>query len=255
MEVAAHIEALRREGSLTAAALGRIDPDAPVPTCPEWVVRDLGRHLGGVHRWAMGYVADARTELWDVGFDSVVGTWPDDEDLAGWVRAGCEALADALAAAPADLQCWTFLRAPSPLAMWARRQAHETAIHRVDVELAAGVAPAGVAPAFGADGVDELLSCFAPRRSTSLRPEMPTSLAIACTDSDLWWLLRMDAQGVRTERHDDATAHVGAACTVWGAAADLYRALWNRSGAESLAVEGNRSVFGLFRDTVRIRWS
>ena len=70
-----------------------------------------------------------------------MGSWPPDAELAAGSRQGCAALADALAAAPADLECWTFLRAPSPLAMWARRQAHETAIHRVDAELAAGAAP------------------------------------------------------------------------------------------------------------------
>lgn len=35
------------------------------------------------------------------------------------------------------VDCWTFLDAPSPLAFWARRQAHETAIHRADAQLAA----------------------------------------------------------------------------------------------------------------------
>jgi uncharacterized protein (TIGR03083 family) len=265
VEVAAHIEALRGEGALTAAALGRAGPDAPVPTCPEWVVRDLGRHLGGVHRWATDYVAGARTEIWDVDLDEVVGTWPEDDELPAWVDAGCSALADALAAAPADLACWTFLRAPSPLAMWARRQAHETAIHRIDAELAAGLTPADVAPEFGADGVDELLSCFVPRRSTRLRPDAPTSLAVACTDVDAWWLLRMDADGVRTEAHvegatgpdadTDRDAGAGAACTVRGAATDLYRALWNRIGADPLVIEGDRSVLGLFGDTVQVRWS
>ncbi len=140
MEVAAHIDALRGEGRLMADAAANAAPDAHVPTCPEWVVRDLVRHLGGVHRWATGYVAGPRTEQWDVNLDEVVGTWPDDAELVDWFREGCESLAGALEAAPPDLECWTFLRAPSPLAMWARRQAHETAIHRVDAELAAGVA-------------------------------------------------------------------------------------------------------------------
>ena len=59
MDVATHIEALRREGELMAAATDVVDADAAVPTCPEWRVRDLVRHMGGVHRWATGYVADA----------------------------------------------------------------------------------------------------------------------------------------------------------------------------------------------------
>ena len=34
------------------------------------------------------------------------------------------------------MRCFAFLPAPSPLAFWARRQAHETGIHRADVESA-----------------------------------------------------------------------------------------------------------------------
>ena len=253
MDVAAHIDALRGEGRLMADAAGTAGPDAPVPTCPEWVVRDLVRHMGGVHRWATGYVADARTEVRDVGLDEVVGTWPDDADLVGWFRQGCEALAEALDAAPPALECWTFLRAPSPLAMWARRQAHETAIHRVDAELAAGVDLSPFAAPFAADGVGELLECFVPRRSTKLRAEDPASLAVGCTDEDAAWLLRIGAEGVTTD--PVPSVRVGADCMVRGSAADLYLALWNRAGPEALVVEGDTEVLGLFLDTVQVRWS
>jgi hypothetical protein len=34
-------------------------PDAPVPTCPGWTVRDLLAHQGMVHRWASGQRLDA----------------------------------------------------------------------------------------------------------------------------------------------------------------------------------------------------
>jgi uncharacterized protein (TIGR03083 family) len=251
VEVARHIDALRDDGERMASAVERADPGAAVPTCPEWVVRDLVRHLGGVHRWATGYVAEARTEMWDVELDEIVGTWPDDADLAGWLRQGCEALAAALEAAPADLQCWTFLRAPSPLAMWARRQAHETAIHRVDTELAAGGPPSPFPAPFAADGVDELLSCFVPRRSTKLRAETPATLAVACTDEDAAWVLTVGADRATTEA--GTTDH--ADCTVRGSAGDLYLALWNRTGPASLTVEGDRDVLGLFLDTVRVHWT
>ena len=49
-----------------------------------------------------------------------------------------EAVEDTLRTADPAVRCWTFLPAPSPLAFWARRQAHETAIHRADAQLAAG---------------------------------------------------------------------------------------------------------------------
>jgi len=255
MEVAAHIEALRAEGARMAAAVAASSPDAAVPTCPEWVVRDLVRHMGGVHRWATGYVAEGRTELWAVELDEVVGSWPPDPELAAWLAQGCAALADALAAAPPDLECWTFLRAPSPLAMWARRQAHETAIHRVDAELAAGAAVTPFAPPFAADGVDELLSCFVTRRSSPLRSETPASLAVSCTDADAAWLLRIDADGVTTDTGPGADAVGDAACSVRGPAADLYLALWNRAGPEALAVEGDRGVLGLCLGQVQVRWA
>jgi uncharacterized protein (TIGR03083 family) len=257
VEVATHIEALRRDGELMASATAVADADAAVPTCPEWRVRDLVRHTGGVHRWATGYVADARTQLWNIELDDVVGSWPEDSALDAWLRDGCNSLAAALEAAPADLECWTFLRAPSPRAMWARRQAHETAIHRVDAELAAGLARSPFTADFAADGADELLTCFVPRRSTSLRAESPTTLGLACTDADASWTLRIDADGVTTTTGPLGEKAGGkeAACTVRGAAADLFLALWNRPGAEALSIEGDRAVLDLFGEAVQVRWA
>jgi len=139
--------------------------------------------------------------------------------------------------------------------MWSRRQAHETAVHRVDAELAAGRAVGPFAPAFAADGVDELVSCFVTRRSSSLRSETPASLAVRCTDADAAWLLRIDADRVTTEAAPDADALDVADCSVHGAAGDLYLALWNRAGPEALAVEGDRGVLGLFLGQVQVRWA
>jgi hypothetical protein len=52
VDVAEHIAHLQRDGVLLADAAARAGMDARVPTCPEWVVRDLVRHQGDVHRWA-----------------------------------------------------------------------------------------------------------------------------------------------------------------------------------------------------------
>jgi uncharacterized protein (TIGR03083 family) len=254
VEVTTHIEALRHEGELLAVATAATDPDAGVPTCPEWTVRDLVRHTGGVHRWATGYVAGGRTEAGDVVFEDVAGPWPEDAALAEWLRQGCAVLADALAAAPDELRCWSFLPAPSPRAMWARRQSHETAIHRVDAELAARTALGPFGAAFAADGVDELLTCFVPRRSSRLASDTPASLSVQCSDTDAAWLLHIGPEGVTTST-DQPTAGSGADCSVRGAAADLYLALWNRAGPEGLVLEGDADVLKLFLDTVHVRWS
>ena len=64
-----------------------------------------------------------------------------DPELLAWFRAGHASLAETLTEADPALVCATFMAAPSPLAFWARRQAHETAIHRADAEIAAGAWP------------------------------------------------------------------------------------------------------------------
>jgi uncharacterized protein (TIGR03083 family) len=253
MEIPTHIDALRTEGERMVAAAGVADAGAAVPTCPEWTVRDLIRHTGGVHRWATGFVAEGRTEPSPAGLEEAAGTGPTDEDLAGWFGHGCADLVRALAAAPDDLQCWTFLAAPSPRAMWARRQAHETTVHRVDAELAAGLPPTACTPVFAADGIDELLVLFVPRRGAKLRTESPACLAVRCTDVDASWLLRMDPDGVTTTPMSSIEGGADAACTVSGTAGDLYLALWNRTGARNLTVEGDRSVLDRFSGVVRIR--
>jgi hypothetical protein len=65
------------------AAVAQADPDGAVPTCPDWTARDLGRHLGGVHRWTTGFV--------EVHGDRPGGR-AGDLYLALWNRAGSEHL-------------------------------------------------------------------------------------------------------------------------------------------------------------------
>jgi uncharacterized protein (TIGR03083 family) len=171
------LDALTNEGQRLAAAAAVAGPEAEVPRCPGWVVRDLVRHLGGVHRWATSIVDGPRAEPWRVDLDEVVGSRPADDDLLGWFTQGHARLVEVLATSDPDLDCWTFLAAPSPLAMWARRQAHETAIHRVDAELAAGWPVTPLPQAFAADGIGELLTCFITRPGGQLRVWSASSAA------------------------------------------------------------------------------
>jgi uncharacterized protein (TIGR03083 family) len=252
MEIAAHVDALRTEGGRMVAAVDAADPDAAVPTCPGWTVRALTRHTGAVHRWATGFVALGQTEPSHAGLDGVAGTEPADDDLAGWLGQGCADLVTALDSAPDDLQCWTFLAAPSPRAMWARRQAHETAVHRVDAQLAAGIPVTPCAPTFAADGIDELLVLFLPRHGPTLGAGPARTVAVRCTDVDNSWLVRMDADGVVTTPTTNGDGG-DAACTLGGTAGDLYLALWNRTGGDGLTVAGDRAVLDRFSEATRIR--
>ena len=204
MEITDHIESLASEGALLAEAAQGGPLDAPVPACPGWQVRDLLTHVGYVHRWAAGYVAGAHLEPVDrMGEEELLRAGPPDGELIGWFRAGHAGLVSILRAADPGLRCWTFLDAPSPLAFWARRQAHETAIHRIDAQLAAapGEAPSEPAAPLAADGIDELVTGFGGRDPAKLA-DAPATLVIRAADTPgpACWTVTMgqpDAQATR----------------------------------------------------------
>ena len=123
--------------SLGDAADG-VDPDAPVGTVPDWSLRELVHHVGGIHRWATTTVREARTERYDTTLLEVVGAWPDDAELVDWFRAGHARSCRPCATRTRTSQCWSFFAAPLTLAFWARRQTHETAIHRADAQSCSG---------------------------------------------------------------------------------------------------------------------
>lgn len=96
-----------------------------------------------MHEWAARHVTgQPSAALGEDDEEAVLARGPDDAELIGAYRSGHAALVAALRSADPDLECATFMPAPSPLAFWARRQAHGTAIHRYDAQSAApGGAP------------------------------------------------------------------------------------------------------------------
>jgi uncharacterized protein (TIGR03083 family) len=256
-----HLDALEQAGHRFAEVAGGAAPDAPVPTCPGWTMRDLAWHLGEVHRWAGTHVAERRQERvhWPGG---VSGPRPDDAALVAWYLDQHGWLLETLRSADPNMDCWSFLPAPSPLAFWARRQAHETSIHRVDAESAVG----SVTPfesALAADGVDELLLGFfgsRPRGSSAPDPadmSMLGSIHAHAEDADRDWLLRLSTSGVQTASGGhgaDAEDSGHAECGVRATASELYLLFWNRRSADGLDVRGDRALLDHWRTTAQIRW-
>jgi uncharacterized protein (TIGR03083 family) len=242
MKIADFLETLDREGGLLAAAAAAAGPGAKVPTCPDWQVRDLLRHTGVVHRWAAALVADRATT------PRPMGDWPQtaDDELVDWYRDSHRLLVDTLAAAPADLECWTFHPAPnpSPLAFWTRRQAHETTVHRYDAERARGGEPSPIATDFAADGIDELLRGFHARDRSRVRDEEPRVLRVRAVDAgaDAVWTVRITAGPPVTVRAAEGEAEA----ELSGPADQLYLALWNRTDIPR--VTGDPALAALWRE-------
>lgn len=257
MDTAEHIDALRAEGRALAEAARVAGLEAPVPACPGWQVRDLVAHVGGVHRWATAYVAGRRTEAMSADErNEFRGHVPADAELVDWYVAAHADLVGALEQAPPDLACWTFMPASSPRAFWARRQAHETTIHRIDAEAAAGKPGTLPDAELAADGIDELLAFFLTRPKIGLRADPGRNLGVRASDTGEEWSVRIGPDRVEVLRGPGGvrTRAVGgsADCALTGSAADLYLFLWNRAGAEGLRVDGDASMLDLWRTSARI---
>ena len=257
MEIAEHIGALRCHGELLADAAERAGLDAVVPPCPPWQVRDLLRHIGYIHRWAARHITERPGQVIDGPTEAeILCAGAPDSELLAWFRAGHAALAETLAAADPALECATFMAAPSPLAFWARRQAHETAIHRADAESAAGTT-AEYPPEFAADGIDELIMGFGRRRK--YQPAAGANggrlRVLAADTGDAW---SVDAHEGRLQPRRDAgdDAADGAGCTVSGTASGVYMYLWNRADAPQagVTVTGDPGLLASWQASVRVRW-
>ncbi|MFF3316110.1 maleylpyruvate isomerase family mycothiol-dependent enzyme [Streptomyces sp. NPDC003035] len=248
MKIDEHIEALDAAGRALADAAAEAGTDAAVATCPGWRVRDLLRHTTMVHRWATGFVAEGHTSYHPDGGEPDL----DGEELLAHFREGHALLVAALRAAPDSLECWTFLPAPSPRAFWARRQAHETTVHRADAEsaLPAG-SPGPVAPALAADGIEELLRALHARDRSRVRTPEPKTLRIRATDTGDVWTVRLSQEAPRTERDAAGPAD----CELSGPADRLYLTLWNRLPDGAVTITGDPSLAGLWRETSGITWS
>ncbi|MDJ0923277.1 MAG: maleylpyruvate isomerase family mycothiol-dependent enzyme [Acidimicrobiia bacterium] len=255
MQIAEHIAAVANEGKTLADAAQQAGLEADIDTCPGWDMRDLVRHLSEIHLWAAARVAKRTSKLWpdDISehaesWPELAVFWPDDSELVDWYLETNANLVQALeSASPAD-DLPTFLPAPSPLAMWARRQAHETAVHRFDAEKAAGI-PSRFDPVFAADGIDELLAAFAPRKQEF---PIPTTkiMHVHADDTGDHWFMTLGPDGIDTSR-DERPADV----TVRGAASDLYLLLWNRTEDAAVAVTGERELLDTWHGNHRVRWS
>lgn len=247
MDTTRFLETLDHEGRLLGEIAEETGPGTEVPTCPGWQVRDLLAHTGAIHRWATAFVAEGHTSPRPQGeAPELTG-----DALLAWYRDGHRRLVDTLAAAPPGLRCWTFLPgAAAPVAFWARRQAHETTVHRVDAESARGGVRSEIAAGFAADGIDELLRGFHCRRKSRVRSDEPRVLRVRATDAeDAVWTVRLSQEPPAATR-DAAGA---ADCEVAGPAAQLYLSLWNREPFPE--VTGDAAVAALWREKSAVTWS
>ena len=207
---------------------------APVPTCPDWTVRDLVAHQGMVHRWAASLVRGER----DADPDAFEAAGRAEPDPLDWLRDGVIELAEALTAAPDDVRAPVFLDdAPGPRAFWARRQCHETTVHAVDA-LAASLGrhpdptETWIDVDLAVDGIDELLGGFMTRPRSPLRGAGDSVHVVAPGDAPAGGGGELGPPAAVTSRRTGPRRDGD--WLLEGSAVDLYLSLWNRTARRAL---------------------
>lgn len=155
LEPSRYLDHLHQESARFRAVLTDADPAARVPTCPDWSVADLLRHLTEVqYFWARTVNHRPAAPDPEKGW----GDPPRQESHAAMLAYYDDTLAtleNALAGARPDEPAWTWSTDQS-IAFILRRQAHEALIHRLDAEVVTGEVTA-LDPLLATDGVHEAL--------------------------------------------------------------------------------------------------
>ncbi|HEX6473058.1 MAG TPA: maleylpyruvate isomerase family mycothiol-dependent enzyme [Streptosporangiaceae bacterium] len=236
--------AFRAETAHIAVFAAGRDLAAPVPACPGLTAAEVIRHLGSVYRRIAGWIrTQSRPETWER--EPAPGA-----DLITWFNdAAADLYAELSRRGPDDL-CATWWPYDKTVRFWWRRAAHETTIHRADLESAFG--PVGpIARDIATDGVDEVLTAWLGYRlAADVLPEMPpdrryhgTGQVIGVAASTRVWRveLRESSVDISPELPHDADA------LVLGEPEDVYLWLWGRRGDAAVRITGDRTATAALR--------
>ncbi|MFC4531348.1 maleylpyruvate isomerase family mycothiol-dependent enzyme [Sphaerisporangium dianthi] len=235
------LEHLAENFSLLRAAVVATDPAAPVPSCSDWTVADLTEHVAKVYLHKVECIR--------------LGAFPDDwpeaipADPVTALDRYYARLTEIFAAhSPADPAA-TWHDPDQTVGFWIRRMTHETVIHRVDAELAAGSGVSPIAGDLAFDGVDEMLRLFVGYGSAHWKDdfgsllEAPDPRPLSVFTGHHAWTLQATPAGVEVQ--DAATGFDGDAL-VSGEAEPLLLWLWNRGGDDGVHLTGDKALLEQF---------
>lgn len=239
------------QARLFREALQGADLKRTVPTCPDWTVGDLTRHLGGALRWMAANVrARAQGPVPPEEVPEAEG--PGDGEpaaLGSWLRESAALVAFELSAAGPGTPVWSWADEQST-DFWARRAVHETVIHRADAALAAGV-PYALAPEVAADTLEEWLEIGSLPQTMERRPELAgllgpgRTLCLHATDTGpagTRWVIDLTGDRIAWRRGGQDER---AAATLSGPLTDVLLVFYRRLPADTPAVtvQGDRDLF------------
>jgi uncharacterized protein (TIGR03083 family) len=210
-EIAHQVEQLR--SVVTSGA----DLATTVPTCPDWSLEQLVRHMGGALRWVDALVRTRAQDNIPEGRIPLHGGPAAEGDpaaLDAWLAETGALVVGALREAGPDTKVWGWAGVLDT-GFWARRMTHEITVHRADATLAAGL-PYEVAPDVAADALDEWLQLVEwvqrnmPQAADEELLVTDRSIHLHATDTpaelNAEWTIELTEQGIAWRRgHEKAT--------------------------------------------------
>ncbi|GHJ46303.1 hypothetical protein Cs7R123_36450 [Catellatospora sp. TT07R-123] len=242
------LDSLRTDAAAFRTVAAEADLTATVPTCPDWTVLDLVQHLGGVYRWIRGFAGRGVTTAPDPA--SRRHDYPGADATLAWFDDEFKALLELLEAVDPQMPAYNWAPQPKVAGFWHRRMAHETAVHRWDIQMAQGLAEP-IEDRLAADGVTEVLDSLLPagRRTGPTDRYGVVQLVAADEHHHEEWFIRLRGEGIALLDTDTLLDADGPDTRVRavGPASDLQLALWGRIGFDSLDVSGDESLLSALR--------
>ncbi|MGC9498658.1 maleylpyruvate isomerase family mycothiol-dependent enzyme [Streptomyces sp. WG7] len=253
-------EVAHQAGRFGSVLSSGADLSATVPTCPDWTLEDLVRHVGRALRWTELIVRTRAEE--DVAIDRAPGAAGPDvrgdaAALESWLAESAATVVHALREAGPEGRAWSW-SGDHTAGFWARRMTHELVVHGADAALAAGRSFEPVAADVAADAIDEWLDIV--RFVQRVLPDGPAralrapgrSIHLHATDTgadlDAEWFIELPADGVTWRRgHEKATV------ALRGPLTDVLLAFYRRLpvDAPGLQVLGDRELLELWLEKAR----
>ena len=253
------MDAIATESERFIAAIEQTEPADRVPTCPEWTADDLLWHLTEVHGyWAGVLHRNAQTEA---EAEEVEANAPeraeDREQIIELFNANTAALIGELEQRSDAEPAWFWLESAKTVGSTRRMQAHETTMHRVDAELAAGLESVGVDPDLAADGIAHAFDVMWAWWGTLpgfVFVEVGGPVELVASDLGRSWLAqpgRWQGTGQSGKHYDQSGAVLRPAgepvAHYTGTVEQLYRWLWGRgpepdASGDAVSLDGLRAA-------------
>jgi uncharacterized protein (TIGR03083 family) len=229
------LEVLAVEGEALAAVVRGASAEAPVPTCPGLTIGETARHVGSVYRMVRAWLIDGRRPTqWD-------RDPPPGRSTVEYFLEGHHDLLEQLTAHDPEDSASTWWPVDRTYGFWSRRMAHETTIHRIDVQGASGAEVAAVDEDVALDGVDEALALWFGQKLPVLGLSGTKPGSVGIKTGGHHWIARA-GPGETTAWRCSAREAAQADAVVTATPMQVYLWLWGRTPLVSVKVSGQHDA-------------